>query len=399
MLTNLKFTDPGKQVICKVKNITNEDDVYTVQLAPSKHDQFLAEPAQSVDKMVPGSKVLLKAKRVLNNGLEVTFNGENIGYVNQIHLQRENSACYSEDEEIQGTLLYALPSQKLAYFSEIVGQESDADLERGDIVEKAEVVGFEYNCIYFRLNKVGARALVPFSKTDIAIRKIEDFYKRGNKHVCRVLTYELMDQVYICSTQKSVLREKYMSVKDFRFGQKLKVKVVSVKSNGVLNVSCEKIFGSVFRNHINDPPMKRIPAVGTELFARVLTLKKNENGVLFTLRPSLVFSVLPPLSSIAEAKASSVHPGLITYVDEENGLFVRFYNEVMGQVKFPVAGYSKEELLSKYRVGDVHNFVVDKVEDDKLLLKLGIWEKTFVDSLSNSTLNTVIVLCVLILIF
>lgn len=360
--------------------ITNQDNVCTVQLAnTAKQDHYLTESAQSVDAMVPGSKFLLKTKRVLRNGLEVTFNGENIGYVNQIHLKNKKLAHYFEDQEIEGTLMYVLPMLKFAYFSEIVGQEP-AHFERGDIVQTAKVIGFEFNCVYFRLNK-SARALVPFTKTDVNYDQIRDAYKPDVEYPCRVLSYEPLDQVYICSTQKSILNQKYMTVKDFKFGEVVKVKVVRIHPDGALKVMCERFVGFVLNNHVYDPPMKKMPKLGSEVVARVLTMKRDERGILFTLRPSLVNSTLPPLTSVEKAKVSSVHAGLVTYCHAEQGIFVRFYNEVTGLLKYPEEKHLREKLRLQIRGGNVYNFVVKKVKDEKLYLKLGIWKNLVVEEI------------------
>lgn len=71
------------------------------------------------------------------------------------------------------------------------------------------------------------------SGTDIQTNVSEKF-PIGSKHSVRILDYNHLSRLYICTVEQALLKEKNFSSNDLNIGQLLNVKVDAVKPEGLV---------------------------------------------------------------------------------------------------------------------------------------------------------------------
>ncbi|KAK0077894.1 hypothetical protein PV325_003328 [Microctonus aethiopoides] len=365
---------PGQQIFCAIKSVKSVENVTTIKLSTKlKHTTSVVEcDNQSLDAINPGTLMTLDIKSILSNGLQVTFNKNNIGYINQIYLNKPLSS-YEEGESIVGKLLYVMPTVKLSYFTEsLADKKTTKQIKIGEIIEKAKFLYRESNGIILHLMK-GVRGFISFKRTNVDFDAIQSKFIPNSVHKCRVIAYDIFDQIYICSMERQMLKEKFIAVDNVKAGDKMSVQITRINNdNGFMFVKSNNIVGDVPPEHIIDidSESKEKPKIGEKIMARVLGKNKQGNGLLFTLKKSLVDSDLPILSDINDAKIGSKFNGTITQITPR-GLLIVFYNNIKGWIP-PMNITKKTGGSLNYTVGQVILVKIDKIdkENNKLLLSI-----------------------------
>lgn len=67
-------------------------------------------------------------------------------------------------------------------------------------------------------------------------------YPNNSKHKCRVLSYDYLEQVYICSLEKNLVQSMIFSLKNLKVGQEVTAVIKEIQPAGLLvqvdNVQC-----------------------------------------------------------------------------------------------------------------------------------------------------------------
>ncbi|RLU17008.1 hypothetical protein DMN91_011077 [Ooceraea biroi] len=355
---------PGNQLFCVVKEIETVDRTSVIKLSAKKRkiNNVSTHDTPSLDALTPGTKLQLRVTKVLSNGLQITFGNRNVGYVNQVYL---DNPAYTENTKLTGTLLYVLPTVKLAYFSLLTDTSERERLKVGDVIQKARVLFREAKGIVFRLSMSGLRGFVSLRRTDVPPAKIPAEFKEGSAHRCRVLSYNWTEHLYVCTMEHDLLKRKYFSASDLKLGDTLNVTVVNVDTkSGFVQVQVGKIWGAVPPEHVSDVGSSASSKlkVGDGVEARVL----DNDKVKFTLKQSLIKSKLPVLHDIHEARCGSKYHGTVTKISK-TGMLVRFYGDVKGWV--PRANYG---MSWNYSLGQTVTVCVEHVEKEEGKMKLKI---------------------------
>ncbi|XP_011633635.1 protein RRP5 homolog [Pogonomyrmex barbatus] len=363
---------PGIQLLCSIKEIKTVDNVSIIKLSAKKKkiDNVSTHEITSLDILTPGTKLSLSVRKVLSNGLQVTFGKNNIGYINRIYLDKPLS-MYTENMKMIGTLLYILPTVKLAYFSLLTDVSEKEKLRIGDIIDKAKVLYRESNGIILKLSKSGLRGYVSSRKTNVPFDKIPIKFKEGSTHKCRVLAYGWMEHFYICTMEEEILKQKYFSSLDVNIGDILPVTITHIEPN-YIHVQAGKIWGTVSMEHISDDDQsKHKLKVGDNIEARVLDKDYDtyKNHVKFTLKQSLIKSKLPVLQDLSEAQCGSKYHGTISKVSKK-GLLIRFYRSVKGWVPRNTLNWN-----TYFSYGQTVKVCVESVKQDEDRMKLRIIEE------------------------
>ncbi|XP_071873721.1 protein RRP5 homolog [Bombus fervidus] len=326
---------PGKQLLCYVKEVKNNENTSTITLTLKRKlvKTICETEIKSLDSMMPGTKFDLSIKKVLSNGLCVSLNENNIGFINQIYLD-EPLSKYSNSLTITGTLLYILPTIKFAYFSSTIDKSRDNTIKPGDVVEGATVLFRESRGIVLQLTKNGIRGFVSLKRTGVEYNKIIEKFAPGTTHKCRILSYSWLDGIYLCTMQRSLLEQKYFSLSDFKPGDMVNVKITDIdKVNGFVNVQLGKFNGQIAPDHISDEGLSALNKlkVDEEVEARVLFVHIGRKKVYLTLKRSLITSDLPILANIQDVKIDSKHHATIIQI-HKRGILVKFFGDVKGWI-------------------------------------------------------------------
>ncbi|XP_034951417.1 protein RRP5 homolog [Chelonus insularis] len=348
---NLKYY-PGQQISCYIKTLKSDENMTTIKLTTkSKSDQLVISDDQPLDGLIPGIRLNLNISKILSNGLQVTFNESNIGYINQLYLKKPLST-YEKGSEISATLMYVLPTVKYAYFCQCSLNNEKTSIEVGEMIENAQVLFKESRGVVFSLKK-GIRGFLPFKRANVDHEKINETFTPDSVHKCRIISYEMFDRVYICSMQQSVVKGNTLIPEAIHPGDKTTVEIIKINDNGFLVVKSGSILGNVAPEHVHDvdeedaKPLK----IGDKVEARVLGHHTQGNGIMFTLKKSLVNSKKKILSDINDAKIGRKYQAVVISVRDE-GLLVKFYENLKGWIP--------AKLLDK-KIGGTKNYVVGQV--------------------------------------
>ncbi|XP_014473220.1 PREDICTED: protein RRP5 homolog isoform X2 [Dinoponera quadriceps] len=366
---------PGNQIICAIKEIKTVDQVSVIKLLAKKKkvDSVSTHDIESLDALTPGTKLSLCVTKVLTNGLQVTFGKDQVGYINQIYLDNPLST-YVDDTEVTGTLLYIMPTVKFAYFSLLTDESEKERLQVGDVIKKAKVLYRESNGIIFKLTKSRLRGFVSLRRTDVPFDKVPRDFERGSVHRCRILSYNWMEHLYVCTMEKETLQQRYFSLTDLKIGDILTVRLTKIDAKfSFVHVQVGKIYGVVAPEHVSDngPSELNKLKVGDNVEARVLSINNEKRNVRFTLKRSLIKSELPILQDINEAQSQRKYHGTINKINK-NGLLVRFYGDVKGWVPRTVLDSNISDINWNYTVGQTVRVLIDSVEKNENRMKLRI---------------------------
>lgn len=359
--------------MCTIKEIKTADNTSIVKLsAKKKKIKNASEHDITLDVLTPGTKLSLCITKLLSNGLQVTFGKNYIGYINQIYLNNPLS-MFADNMEVTGTLLYILPTVKLAYFSLLSDTLEKEKLHVGDIIEKAKVLYRESGLI-LKLSQSGLHGYVSLQRTNVPFTKIPTEFKEGSRHKCRILAYDWLERIYICTMEEEILKEKYFSTYDVNIGDILTVTVKTVQTTrGCIYVQVGKIQGTVPPEHISDSDASAIYHLkaGDNLEARVLNKNDDKNNVKFTLKQSLIKSKLPILYDFGKVKCGAKYHGTINMINK-NGLLVRFFGMVKGWVPRTTLDNNTQNINWNFTVGQTVLVRVESVQEDEHKMKLRI---------------------------
>ncbi|EFN87453.1 Protein RRP5-like protein, partial [Harpegnathos saltator] len=366
---------PGNQIMCVIKEIKTVDQVSILTLSAKRKtvNKVSTHDIESLDALMPGTKLSLRITRTLSNGLQVTFGKNNVGYLNRIYLDSPLST-YVNDTEVTGTLLYIMPTVKFAYFSLPTDASDEDSLPIGGVIRKAKVLYRESNGIIFKLTKSNLRGFVSLHRTDVPITKISTVFQPGSVHKCKMISYNWMEHLYVCSMEREILEQKYYSLTDLQTGDTVTVKLTKVDTkSGFVQVQVGKICGFVGPEHVSDSGLSGLNKLkdGDSVEARVLNVNTDKRNVRFTLKQSLIKSKLPVLQDICEARCGQEYHGTIIKINKY-GLLVRFYGDVKGWVPRSVLDSNTSDMNWNHTIGQTVTVLIDSIEKEEGKMKLRI---------------------------
>lgn len=143
------------------------------------------------------------------------------GFVHTDHLpdpSKPFDSQFKADDQMTATVLYSLPLIRTVYFSmqqpapfsvgqsefDSAGFPKGCNVKPGEVIDSAEVVSAAYKGITLKLKKGKVRGFV-YSSQMTKLAEGEDLrskYPTGTRVQCRVLKYDMMDQVFFCTMLK-----------------------------------------------------------------------------------------------------------------------------------------------------------------------------------------------------
>lgn len=173
------------------------------------------------------------------------------------------------------------------------------------------------------LNSLGKETINDI--TDI----VKEKYPKGKMVKCRILDYNRLDAVYICTVETSVINEKFFTKDDLVSGQLVIVHVAEIKDDGLV-VKFGHLQGFIDNLHLSNAQysenIKSKFRVNQKLKARVLTILNN--SIRLTAKPALVESDLC-LTSLEQAETGEQFPGVVIR-RSKFGALVAFYSDLKG---------------------------------------------------------------------
>lgn len=260
----------GRVLFCKVDDAksTSAASIVRFVLANSEKNwstKNFAEP--NITYLLPTSIVTFKVNKILKNGLQGTlFDGNFTGYVNEHQLGAEEEKSFHKPRdfkvgnELSARILYVQPLTKLVYLTlnlqekfQITSSDGDKTiLPVGAIIKDAKVSHVGTGGVVLRINGkikgvVSFRSIRVDVKSNFDQDEILAKYSRDSEHKVRIIHYDPIDLIHICSVDPKVLNEKFFSLDDLTVGEQVKAKVVRKLNDGRHELKVGAIKGT-FRN-------------------------------------------------------------------------------------------------------------------------------------------------------
>ena len=310
--------------------------------------------APSFDMLLPNVLVEGIVKFIHERGLVLNINGFD-ATVDVFNLPKPNFEDildnFSPGESLVGRILYVNADEKtcsvtlkpsLVDFKEYEPEYCIGDTIEGVILRVDQGLGVLIECNetigYCHVSRL----------SDDHVSKIEKAFKPGTRHTFRVIDLDPCSSLLQLSAQSSVLAQRFISYENIKAGTVHKVQLIKITPKGLLLKISDTVKGLAPTTHLTEVATKNPFAKYTlnqTLKARVLNVHPKEKLIFFTLKKSLVYSELPCLTNVLDAKIGMWTHGFITAM-KDFGCFVMFYNKI-------VALMHKSEIIGDLVVGQV----------------------------------------------
>lgn len=198
---------------------------------------------------------------------------------------------------------------------------------------------------------------------------------------CRIFDYNLIEDMLLLSTRRSVLSAGCLTYDELRVGQLVTCEIVSVNSeNGGVSVKMsEFVRAFIPRIHTGDVPLseallKRKMKPGTSLKARVVSVDANEKRCIVTAKKTIVKSRLPLIVDFDDLSIGMQTYGVVVSI-KDYGLLIGFFNDLKGLLPRDQISksMSKSQSLSDvYTIGQIVKCSVLDFDRVKRLIKLSL---------------------------
>lgn len=245
----------GMIVTVKIEKLTQNNTASTAICREIKSDNTKIKDLTdcNLDYILPGVTVNFLVTAHLKDGLRGTImNGDFAAYVNEHHLCTPLATIDSIklNSIVNAKILYVMPLTKLVYLTlNLDPIPVEAHLHRGDVIEKAFVSHVGSGGIVFILNGqhkglLSMKNIKSNHDGNYDMDVIMNKYTKKSKHKIRILEYDAIDCLYICTDDEKAVAEKYFAITDLNVNDIVNAKVVErdTKASGYV-VTIGKIRG------------------------------------------------------------------------------------------------------------------------------------------------------------
>ncbi|KAJ6108913.1 hypothetical protein N7512_008750 [Penicillium capsulatum] len=188
-------------------------------------------------------------------------------------------------------------------------------------------------------------------------------FKVGSTHEARVVGYNMLDNLYLLSFEKTVIEQPFLRLEDVTVGATVKGKVEkllvgSAGMDGLIVSLADGITGLVPSMHFADTqlqfPEKKFRE-GMKISARILSVNLEKRQIRLTLKKSLLNSESAIWKDYKDIVPGAQSPGTIVSL-QTHGAVVQFYGSVRGFL--PVSEMSEayiKDPAQHFRQGQVVN--------------------------------------------
>lgn len=371
----------GQLVSCRIEELTKTASTANVKLslvADDSEREVDLDMVEKLDYLVPTSQVQLTIlNNTLKNGLSgKILDGQFEAFINEQHLGTGKSLRNFEvGQDVVATVLYVMPLTKFVYLTLNTFLSAKKRLPEGSLHNNVAVLGVHAAGVLLRLDKnslglISVRHLKAVkSGGETSLEDLQRKYENAVKQV-RIINYDPMDGVYLCTDDAKLLTEKYFRLADLSVGQLVKCRVKEpLKTHGVL-VKIGQLNGFIYKSHLCKTLAKS--RVGATIKARVLYLDEAKQSVhLTTLKEFLrAEEQRDLLVDMKEVQVGADYLGTVTSVTPKL-IFVEFFNKIIGTLQNVTSGLRPLGAKVSYTVGSVQRFNVSRVNGERLQLSAG----------------------------
>lgn len=373
---------------CYVKSIqltaTASTAIFTL-----KKIKMNAEP--NADHLVPGMFTTFKVTKILKNGIQGSiFDGSLNGYINEHQLGfKDETNTFAEPKDFQekptlkARVLYIMPLTKLVYLSLFTQDKfivDDVKLPIGKVIKDAKVSHIGTSGIILNLGTTKAKGVINlrslkkklignFDQDEILTR-----YAPLSKHVVRIVSYDPIDLLYICTDDEKAIDEKYFTPTDVKIGELIKAKFVREISDGRIEFSIGTI--KAFIEPLFQAPGTKSTLKKKNLLhqCRVIAKSQRQNHVFLTNRKEFLDETASVIPNMQNIQYGSSYLGVVKN-QHESIWTIEFFNYIRGLILRKDLKITELIAAERLTEGSIHEFVVkgkkkNKNENEFLLLGL-----------------------------
>lgn len=318
----------GAVYLCRVIKVVNSKSASTAtfELANDTNNRIAQFTEPNVSHILPGILVNFKVTRILKDGLQGTiFNDTLVAYINEHQLgfsDKQNPKepkNFAANSKIVARVLYIMPLTKIAYLSlNLQGQfkmNSDDILPVGTIVEKAIVSHIGTGGIILKLNNakgiISLRSLKSDLKANFDMETLLSKYQPNTIHQIRVLHYDPIDFLYVCSVDPKIINEKYFSTSDIKTGDFVVATIQRKLNDGRYAITVGQIKGYIHPTYLSKTtPADKLQS-NKKLKCRVLCKNQAKQEIFLTNLKEYLDEKAPILTLNQNLSRDSVFIGLV----------------------------------------------------------------------------------------
>ncbi|XP_035696385.1 protein RRP5 homolog isoform X2 [Branchiostoma floridae] len=331
----------AQPLLCLVRSVVSGGRSVNLTISPTLLQKAVAKEDLdlTLDSLTPGTLVEVTVTSVQNHGILAEFLGFT-GSVSRVHLPTKRAELYRKGQRVKACILYIHPTTKtvgLSFQSRLWDGRTLVDVQElpaiGTVYKKAPVVHVWSGIgVTMKLSAETPGFAAVSQLSDQPVESIENTFKPGTQHSCRVINCSPLDGQAIVSLKKSVIEQPFLRLQDLKPGQVVEGKITSVQSYGITVSLSNYVRGVVSKIHLADIILKN-PAKkfneGDMIKCRVLNVATAGRQLALTHKRTLLTSKLPIMASYQAAKPGTWAHGFVLSV-QDFGCIVMFYNNVKG---------------------------------------------------------------------
>ncbi|CAO1408066.1 unnamed protein product [Diamesa tonsa] len=363
----------GEFVYCRVQKITPSS---ITLYAFSKNEPLKINTADvpNMKTLVPGSIITFTVARILKNGLEgLIFDGSLSAYANEVYLTNKTSLTDSQviGKEVRARILYVMPlSNQIMVSLNCDEGKSKPKLQFGTLIEDAKVIKQTTSGILLKLNGnekgiLPRKALIKNLKNNFDIDSALIKYSPNSHHAIRVMDFNPIENLYLCTNDGKLLHEKYFATYDLHCGD-----IVTAKVEEKITDGFQLAIGNVrgFLKNIFLHPAAKI-TVGDEIKVRVAEVDHSSKIVQVTNLSAFLKNTARILSAKKDIKEGKVFTGVVLK-DTPKLYLILFFNHIRAAVQKTPENIVDITNIGGLKVGAVRHFEIKNVRGDRISLTL-----------------------------
>lgn len=385
----------GAVYFCRIKNATNDANASTAtfELADTSKMKITQFKEPNVNHILPGIMVSFKVTKVMKDGLQGTIFDENlIGYINEHQLGFANkmprvAKSFEIGSNIKARVLYVNPLTKIVYLSlnlqkQFKVRADDGDKQQkiyaaGTLIEKAVVSHTGTGGIVLKLPEakgiISLRSLKGPMKANFDMEALLSKYEAGSVHKIRVLHYDPIDLLHVCSVDAKIINEKYFSCNDVQTGDFVTVTIARKINDGRHAITLGRIKGFIHPIYLSKATSADRLQPGRKFKCRVLCKNQTKDEIFVTN----LKEYMDPASAIATAKTNlsmdSVFIGVVKGCLSD-GWRIEFCDYLNGMLYRNQLTANELSTAQRFFVGQVIKVTIKHVrnEDNKKRITVGL---------------------------
>lgn len=300
----------------------------------------------TIQQLLPGSLVSATIRRILKNGLLLSFLSYFHGAVELAHLKEDFPGPewynnYAEGEKVHARILFVDTKSKKIVLSlrrhmvQWYGEDPQY-LPIGTVVNDAKVKRVDSNAGVLLDISNGKSVIAGYAHapnvSDKQTRKLEKECSEGEKVRARVIGRKPIEGACSLSLKKSVVDQRFFSMGELAPGMKVSGTIEHVDGNGAFIKISDHVRGLCPLLHLSDTNSQkalRKLEPGKKVQTRVFECKPEHRKLILTRRKQLLRSELPVVASLDDAVPGTTTDGLVSGV-QRYGCFVTLYNGLKG---------------------------------------------------------------------